>query len=227
MKEKLNKSDFKKIIFSNNNRVRKKFKKNFKKEIKIFIEKIFEAYQSYDLINQRIEGDKRKSYIAAYLFKAINDLVNSFNILISGQLIPAGNLMRQFFESSAIAILLSSEKLDFLERIEKEGNKFPAHKSLNYVSKHKKKLNINENGWNAFRKFEKNYDLYSHSSPFSLVDTSLYLKKRDKKGSLLLKFGADFDPDRINHYRIEIERRISAVKSLKNIIDGLLQNKTS
>lgn len=214
------KSDFEKLILKNNKKILKKFKKNFNKEIKIFAESIHETYNLYKLIDEQSRNNKQKVYIAAYLFNAINNLISSFNLLISGYLIPAGNLMRHFTESCAIAI--SSSDKDFLERVKDENNKLLAQEAWNYINEHKKKLNINNNGWKGFSNLRKQYHSHSHAS-WLTIKSSFVLARY---GEGIVSAGPNFDLGKLEIYRTEIHKRINAVEFLKNIIQGLLQNLT-
>lgn len=214
------KSDFKKLILKNNKKILEEFERVFEKEIKVFVGEIFGAYKLYKKIDEQYGNSDQGMYIAAYLFNAINNLASSFNLLISGYLIPAGNLMRHFTESSAMAILSSNK--DYLERVKKEGNKFPVQKSLDYVAKHKKKFNIDSKGWTSFNNLMKKYHLYSHASLFSIATSFVH----SRYGEGYVNIGSFFDSGKLDVYRIEIRRRIDAVKSLKNITEGLSQNKT-
>jgi len=215
VKNKLNKSDFRKEIFSNNNRVRKKFNKAFHSEIVRFLDAVFRAYKAYICIHEKCKKDKRRLYFAAFLFNALNNLVSSFHLLISGYVVSSGNLMRHFMESSAMAILLSNKDLDYFERFQQEGNKFPVHKAVEYVSKNVDKLKINPTSWHNFIETGRFYNLSSHASAFALANMFHF------SGKGIMVIGADFDSGKLIPYRKEIGGRISAANCLENIIVGI------
>lgn len=215
MKDGFDKSDVRKIVFSDNSEVRKKFNKALSSEIEDFIEVIFKAYGGYKLIDAGSKEDKRKSYVSAFLFNAISNLVNSTSLLISGYLIPSRSLMRHFSESSAMAILLSSRDLNYLERFEKEGNQFPVHKALNYVSRNVDKLKIDRKGWDKFVKIEKFYDSSCHASAFALASILHFYCKG------MVSMGSDFDPVKMPEYEKEVKMRIGAANCLVNITVGI------
>lgn len=215
VKNRLDKSDFRKKIFSCNNKIRKKFKKTFHSEIDRFLDAIFRAYKACKSIDEKCRGDKQRSYTVAFLFNALNDLVCSFHLLISGYMVSSGNLMRHFMESSAMAILLSNKDLNYFERFEQEGNKFPAHKAIDYVSKNVDKLKINPGNWHNFTEIKMFYNLSSHASALALANMFHF----SSKGTVVI--GADFDPAKLMPYRKEIEGRISAANCLENIIEGI------
>lgn len=215
MKNRLDKSDFRKEIFSCNNKVRKKFKKTFHSEIERFLNAVFRAYKTCKSIDEKCKGDKQRSYIAAFLFNALNNLVSSFHLLISGYVVSSGNLMRHFLESSAMAILLSNKDLNYFERFEQEGNKFPVHKAMDYVSKNVDKLKINHSNWHNFIEIGRFYNSSNHASAFALANMFHF----SSKGTVVI--GADFDPAKLMPYRKEIEGRISAANCLENITEGI------
>ena len=208
-------SDFKKIVLLNNKKIIKKFKKVFNKEIQMFAHEIFEAYKLCKIIDDQCKNNEQKQYVAMYLFNALNNLISSFNLLISGYLLPSGNLMRHFTESCAMAILSSDD--NFFQKIKEENTKFPVHKSLDFVFANKKILDINKNGWIGFNGIKKIYNDYSHASLFSISASFLHCRY----GEGITKIGPFFDDGKIDYYKKVINERINAVKSLKNIVNGL------
>lgn len=215
LKDELTKVDFRKLIFTSNTKVRKKFKEFFSHEIENFIEAVFVAFKAYKLFDEGCKGDEQKSWTAAFLFNAVSNLVNSFNLLISGYLVASGNLMRHFMESSAMAILVSSKGLGYFEEFAKGGNRFRVHKSLILVSRNLSKLKVKRKSWDKFMKLKKFYDLSSHPSAFALASTFNFSRRGE------VHIGAHFDPAKLMPYRKEIKGRISAAECLKNIIDGI------
>jgi len=215
LKDELTKVDFRKLVFTSNTKVRKKFKEFFSHEIENFIEAVFVACKAYKLFDEECKRDEQKSWTAAFLFNAVSNLVNSFNLLISGYLVASGNLMRHFMEPSAMAILVSSKDLGYFERFAKEGNRFPVHKSLMFVSKNLSKLKIKHKSWDNFIKLKKFYDLSSHPSAFALASIFNF----SRRGEVNIK--PHFDSTKLMPYIKEIKGRISAAECLKDIIDGI------
>lgn len=219
IRDSLNKSDFKKVIYSRDIKKNlRQFKIIFSLEISNFIDSIFNAYKSWKIIDKKCKGDKQKSYVAGYLLNAINNLVVSLNFLILGHLDASGNLFRQFMESSAMSILLSSQELNYfemlMEHIEKK-TKFEFHRSLDFVSDNIGKLKIDRNAWNKFKKIRNFYHSYSHASLLSVAGRFNF----DVKDTVYI--GGNYDPAKVEIYRKEIQLRISAADSLKNIIEGI------
>lgn len=213
----LTKSDFKKLICSDDTTTRKQFMIAFSDKIEKFVDKIFDTYHVFKKIDQKCKGDKRRSFTAAFFYNALNSLIVSFNLLISGYLVPSGNLMRHFAESLATALLVSSEELNVLERV--ENNQFPVHRSLDWINRKKvaSKLQINKKRLEKFRQVIKNnYNDYSHASLFSLANVFYF----DQNATVL---GAVYDPGKKKGYEIEIEQRLRAIASLKNAMEEYIR----
>lgn len=223
-KDKFSKDDFKNIIFSDNTKIRKQFQDAFTTEINDFIEAIFNAYEAQELLDKKCRNDKQKTYTAGFLFNAIKNLVGSFSLLISGYMVPSGNLMRHSAESLAMALLTSNKSLNYFERLQsdlKKGKNFPVHKSLKYVLKHAHVLKIDSKKWSQFIDLFKFYDNYSHASLLSLSDIFDFARSGD------FSIGPNYDSDSKKQeiYRIEINHRINMANFLKNVIKKQFLNK--
>ncbi len=81
-----------------------------------------ELYLTCRLLKQftkSVSADQRAAWVEMFLFAAFNSVLTSAHLLLSGFLIPSGNLMRQFGEACAIAMLASHRKINMLERLER------------------------------------------------------------------------------------------------------------
>jgi hypothetical protein len=208
---------FRKLMISDNRESKKQFEDAFSKEIDNFAEEIYKAYELCALIDKEMGKDgMREAYTVGFLFNAVRNLLDSFCLFISGYAVPAGNLMRHFSESVATAILISNKNLTYFDRLEKELDNFPFHKSVDFVLRKKSDLNIERRGWDAFKKIDKFYDKYSHATLLSLADILNFNSK-------MLSIGAQFDFDKIKIYAKEIKLRISAASFLRNVIEGIFE----
>ena len=110
----LNESEIRECVYSDNSEVKKKFKESFSSEVDNFIETVHKAYKLWDSLDKNIAHyGKREAYIVAFLFCALRNMVNSLNLLMSGYVSASGNLVRQYGESVAMAILMSNKSLPF------------------------------------------------------------------------------------------------------------------
>jgi hypothetical protein len=162
---------FRKLMISDNRESKKQFEDAFSKEIDNFAEEIYKAYELCVLIDKKMgKNGMREAYTVGFLFNAVRNLLDSFCLFITGYAVPAGNLIRHFSESVAMAILISNKNLTYFDRLEKELENFPFHKSVDFVLKKRSALNIEKSGWDDFKKIAKFYDKYSHATLLSLAD---------------------------------------------------------
>ena len=216
IKDKLNEDELRDIIFSNNDEVRKQFRDAFTSEIEDVIKYIFISYEAYKKLENKFKKQARESYIAAFLFNSIHSLIDSVSLLISGFFIPSGNLVRQSIESLAMAILISNKKLDYFDKFEKDPSKFQTNQSLSLIETNQNVFNINKEGWAAFKKIRNFHHMHSHPSGLSL-----YSFMRKTNIGWVVKFGADYDPDKKEIYLKEIQGCITIAKYIKNIVEGI------
>ena len=106
---------FLKEILSEDREIKEKFISNFEQEIVGFIDSIIESYQAWQKYDALIGENRRRAFVAAFLFNAITNLSASMKMLISRYAIPSGNLVRQTIESLCSAILCSNAQLHFYQ----------------------------------------------------------------------------------------------------------------
>jgi hypothetical protein len=205
---------FSKEILGENKEVKEKFISTFETEITEFINSIVESYQRWSKYDSLVGSDRRRAFVAAFLFNAITNLSASMKMLIAGYTIPSGNLIRQTIESTCSAILCSSELLQFYQQVEQD--KFSSKSSLNLVLKHSKKLHINRDAMISLKKLYEFYHNFSHSSSLTLAfNTSI--------GNLGTTYiGASFDDQKMFAYKKETANRINLSKNITNVIEALL-----
>ena len=212
--------DFRQAILFSGIENQTQFKKEFAQEIETFIDKIYNIYVIYRRLDEGSDKSYRRAYTSLFLFNAMKSLTESFSIFLLGFRSAAGNLIRHYFESVAMAMLISNNNIDVFERYHKSTKQFPVHKSLQllsrYVNKGKFEL-VEKEAYKAFMEAEQFYDEYSHTSGLALAEVFHF----DMKGAVVI--GGDFDPHKIEQYRKEIKRYISGVDALKNAIQGISQ----
>lgn len=230
VKEILDKSDFRELVVSEDKPTREQFVKEFSTEINEFIDVVYEAYMIFKSALAQWKNVERNSYVEAYFHNAIDKLVISANLLISGYFVPSGNLVRQFCESLCMAILISSKRIDYFETFKRHidnvikfGGDDPeklvmTNRSCYLVADHHENLGINKGGWEAFLNLRKLYNRLSHPSVFALSSI-----KDLSKGEGIRKFGAHFDFGKKGAYKEELRKRIDAAKYLSEIIKGIDQ----
>jgi len=191
------------------------FIQNFGAEIEQFIRSIFQVYERIAKLDSTVPQTMRSAWARMFLYYAFNNLVTSFHFLVSGFIVPSGNLIRQYGESIAMALLCSHPLINIFDRFNSDPTKFPVHKALSIASQKQnaRLLNLNRGGWQGFQEITKWYDYYSHASPISIA----HLHPFDKPDQMVI--GCEYDPVKVGFYKDEIRRRISACNRLFETVE--------
>lgn len=205
---------FRREIFDDDLAVRDQFIESFEKDIDDFVSAMAETYQAWLKYDGRIGVNKRRAYVSAFLFNAINNLVNSMKLFISGYTIPSGNLIRQTIESLCTAILCSTESINVYQRVDED--KFSPPKAINLVQRHANCLNINKKSIQIVKIVYEFYHNYSHSSLLALSHNM----SLSQTGNLFI--GPSFDKVKMSGYKKEMAQRVNLAKVCPNVIDGIL-----
>jgi hypothetical protein len=205
---------FLKEILGDNKEVKEKFISNFENEISAFVDSIVESYKAWKEYDYLVGSDRRRAFVAAFLFNALSSLLVSMKMFIFGYAIPSGNLVRQTIESICSAVLCSREKVQFYQQVERD--KFSSRSSINLVLRHSASLRIEREAMISLKKLYEFYHKLSHSS-------SLTLAFNISIGNLGRTYiGSSFDEDKMFAYEKEIVNRVHLSKNIMNLIEGLL-----
>ena len=203
-----------KELFDENEEVRSQFLKHFPHETSEFINEISNAYVSWRKYDQTVGADKRRAYVAAYFFNAINNLLASTKLFLSGYSIPSGNLVRQTIEALCCGILCSSHNLKVYEQIDQ--NKFSANKAGNLILKHCDTLNINKEQMTSLLRLYDFYHKFSHSSLLALAQNMSFATPSNE-----VYLGASFDEGKLAVYEKEVSTRLNLALLISKAIKGL------
>jgi hypothetical protein len=194
--------------------VRSQFISHFKEEIEAFITSMASAYEAWQKYDKTVGTDKRRAYVAAFLFNALNNLLASMKLFISGYSIPSGNLVRQTLEAIFTAILCSCKKLQVYQQIDR--NKFSTKDAGKMVLKHSELLNIKKKSIQDAMKIYVFYHKFSHSTLLALAQNISFTSS----GTIYV--GPSFDDEKLFAYRKEVSGRLNISKTISNVIEGIL-----
>jgi hypothetical protein len=200
-------------VFDDNAEVRSLFEKHLGPEVKEALLRIASGYRAYRELEDRVVLDLRAAYVEAYAFTALNSLITSTHLLVSGMIVPSGNMMRQYGEAIAMALLCSEPKLKVYERLKAAPKKYPVHKCI-YLLGNKKvqgTLGLNPKELAKFQRLSKFFGNYSHVSQLGLGSQFIF----SKPGWLGL--GGAFDLAKVEQYRHELSWRRTAGELLSAV----------
>ena len=218
--EDLSVEDLRGVLLGDNADVRAQFLQHFGQVLDDFLSGAVRAYGRLQAFGRDVAPDRRVAWSQAFLFSAFNSSLTSCHLLISGLPIPAGNLMRHYGESCAMALLCSHPAIDVFQRIEADARRFPVSSAVQTVRKRRNAelLRVNTDAWSVFQSITKWYDAYSHATVFSLA-TQAQLSDRGR-----VFVGAGFDEFKLDGYRKELAIRVSSMNNLHEMVAGVERN---
>ena len=213
-------SDLEKILYSGNYEVRLCFQKEFPSLINSFLDEAEQSYERYRKFSNAVTRDIRAAWVEAFIFYAFNSALTSCHLLISGFQISAGNLMRQYAEATAMALLCSHHAINVVKRLNNDPDRFPVHKALQIVQQGRNVnlLKVKKDGWNQFKAIAEWHNDYSHASILSVATQRLL------NGPSSPILGVEFDEAKRSEYKKDLTLRISSMKRFRDLIDVVEQH---
>ena len=210
----LSRDEFRAVILGSYDQIRAEFETRFGPGIENFVLLAHKAYRRIQSMESRVPYEERSAWTYQFLFVALNHLACAFHLHISGFVVPAGNLMRQFGEAVAMSLLCSHKKIDVLDRFLREGVSFPAHKALQMVrmKRNRNLLGVDGERWKQLENISKFYDHLSHAGLYSASALEIFSHRGDKS------LGGAFDSEKVDFYEREIRRFHSAAMLLLDTV---------
>jgi len=212
--------DLRGVLFGDNADVRAQFLNHFGQMLDDFLSHAVRAYSRLQAFGRGVAADRRAAWCEAFLFSAFNSSLTSCHLLISGFPTPAGNLMRHYGESCAMALLCSHRAIDVFQRLDADPARFPVDSAVQTVRKRRNSelLRVNTDAWSVFQSITGWYDTYSHATLFSLATQA----KLSNRGQIFV--GGGFDEFKLDGYRRELTIRVSSMDHLRDMIAAVERN---
>ena len=205
---------FTKKLLEDDKDVKANFLEHLESEVSEFIDVIIESFQSWKKYDAIVGSNRRRAFVSAFVFNAIDSLLSSMKLCIAGYALPSGNLVRQTIESICSAILCSREDFQFYQQVEQD--KFSSKNSINSVLKNSKKFGINKNAMISLKKLYEFYHELSHSSSLTLAH-NINISNLSE-----VYIGPSFDDNKMVVYKKESSNRINLAKNITNVINEIL-----
>lgn len=206
------------LVFGSNARAQALFRDALGEEIERCIAGITDANRQMDHFRTSLAPSEQTATLELFLHSAVHSVLCSVHHLVSGYPIAAGNLMRHYTESVAMALLCVEPSLGVLPAFTADRRHFPVHDAPTKLRRRKvrntleKRLAFDAAAWETVLDIAKLYDQLSHASALALGH-QLMLGTEDK-----FILGGQFDPAKIEPYRSDLVRRASAAESLAHLI---------
>ena len=97
-------------LTSDDAKVRGEFMKLYADQAKGFAKAMGIAFSNWRTLDAMVGDDEHRAYVIGLAYVAITLHIMSMKLLLSGQIVAAGNLYRQVVETMALALLCSAGK---------------------------------------------------------------------------------------------------------------------
>src|ERR1035437_10197554 len=154
--DRLTATDVRSLVFSDNAEAQRWFAKFFSADIRSTTQEFARAWNRYRALADEIAQEKRPAEVLLFVHTALNSILTAFHLLVSGYPVPSGNLMRQFGECVAMALMCADKSLSVFDRYVGNRRQFPIHKALDLVTQERisrslqKNLHLDKQGYSEF-----------------------------------------------------------------------------
>src|SRR5947209_6622637 len=187
-------------LFASNADVQARFRAEFPIEIERAVVAVAAAHRALDLYRHRLKSSIQMATVDLFFHSAVNSVLCSLHHLVSGYPIAAGNLMRHYTESVAMALLCLEPSLGVLDAWNRNRKQFPVHDAPMKLKKGKvrsalkARLQFDPDAWETVLEIARLYDQLSHASALSLG----HLLMLDTDDMMII--GGEYDPAKKEPY---------------------------
>lgn len=205
------------ILIKCNNSCQQHFVSEYKPEIEEFISHTVTAILLWNNYHSQRIKNERTNLISLFCLKSINDLFTAFHLLISGYIIPSGNMNRHVIESISMAFLSAIPNLNIYDKFLNET--YSSNKAVYQLKNKIRKLKIHVPlNPDAFDKMVTLYELYSSLSHLSLQELGLV-----RSNNSAIVFGPHYNTELSNIYKKELKRMLSLIKIYDNLFATIIR----
>lgn len=219
-----------KELFDEDKWVKDKFAEHFSEDLMELSECLATVFAVYPRLSEAASeaATEQAAFVAGFIFGVIDDILVSTKILLSGKMMPAGNVMRQAIEGIALALLCSSSKLmiaigqnkkqvsiRYWEYVKRGDRLVESHKAIAQLELNRATLGVTEDSVARLKSAKKHYSQFSHPGLLGIASRASF----GTEGQVYA--GGHFDLDKLEGYKVEIGERIGLCSILPNLIDSL------
>jgi len=204
-------------IIGDNSKERSAFLAAFSRNLGPIVCEATKAHHALDRMISIAEPTDRMRRICMFLHAALNSAVSSTSLLVEGYPLPSGHMMRHYAEAIAMAMMCADVEGRVLEVFDGDPRRYPVHKSLERLQRRgiarrlRSLLGFDPSRWREFIAISRFYDQHSHASALSMA-FHFTLGSTEE-----LIVGAHFDPAKRRPFSLELKRRRTAFRVLKEL----------
>src|SRR3989442_832986 len=206
------------IVFGANRTAQERFKAEFPELTERVVRGITAASRELDLFRASVLGNLQTATLELFFHSSINAVLCSTHHLVSGFPIAAGNLMRHYTESVAMALLCVEPSLGVLEAFTSHRRNYPVQKAPTKLKQKRvrasleKRIAFDHRAWETVLEIADLYDQLSHASGLALAHQLMV----NTDNAMIV--GSEYDPAKREAYESDLRRRVTAAESLAHLI---------
>lgn len=202
-------------ITSDDEDTRREYLARFESDAKSFSGFMAEGFMLWRSMDDSVGKSEELAYVSGLVYMAITLQIQSMKLFLSGHAVAAGNTFRQVLESIALALLCSSKRHNFLQRL--IDDRYSSNNAVRDVIRHAAKLGVLKDGLEVLKNAHAFYSKYSHPTKLTIASTIAMSGKG-------IYVGASFDEEKLYAYKKEVKGRLGLAKTFPNIITAIKLN---
>lgn len=212
---------FERELLGSPTEVMRQFLFHFKDDANQFVTEIASAvcvWEQFGAAAKRLQQSEELTWSTAYFLNAINSILVSTRLLLSGHIVSSGNQVRHAAESLAFAVLVAfpdtGAYCDW-----KSGNDIE-YKALDRLVRNAERCGMNKQNVKSLKEQIKSYDKYSHPSREAL--RSIWAPNQQYPDGAW-NVGAVFVESALEEYRTEMWNRLRLAKCIASTIASVYE----
>jgi hypothetical protein len=214
--------------FEDDRWIKDEFANYFAIEMLDFASALAPSFELFETLN-KLATNVQTSLVAGFIHSALDDLLISVKLLMSGKMMASGNSMRQAIEGICIAIMCASgkplkiheEELMYWRCMEANDLRVMGHKAVKQVEINREILGVSKDAIDRLKGAKDHYDKFSHSGLMGLAS-------RVSMGEVSVVYvGGAFDEAKLDAYRVEIKERIGLSRIIPQVIKSLIERSSN
>lgn len=209
--------------------VKAKFKDQLNDDITAVAQEIAKCFVAWEKLDNKVGEHQtmQAGLVGGLAFSAIDDILTSTKLLLSGKLMASGNLMRQALEGLAMSILCAhpqiivakskntSTTLAYWSRIGTDDKRVFGHRSIELLEWNTTNLGLNADSVKQIKQAKEHWNKFSHSGPFGIV------ARVDLQAGGNVHIGGHFDAKKLELYKAELQQKVGVCSIIPALVDNL------
>lgn len=193
--------EIKQIITAPNLKTRDEFVGVFSADIADLCKALSSAHECFNGIWANMTWTDRAGWSQAFLYAAFDSLVSSAHLLVFGHVLPAGHLIRCWFEAVCMALLCSNKHAGTFGCFIKDPDGFRVDMEVRKTFENERCAEMlcgMQDALGIIRDLVKFYNQHSHTSAFAA-------RSRHLMGDIgQLSLAGEYDPNMNEYYKTEL-----------------------